>query len=726
MRSAELSRSLIPHTVISGNIMKRVLILLLLSGAALFVSTTIVFAQEAAYPSKAEPPKPAAISSAPTSENVSAKIREYQENLNKTDELLIKRTAERDSYKTAFMQLIRSRGITTQEIVSHLSESSSKYEQYPWFSNARAAWINWKDVETDIVVFSRQRNRLEKSLSELNLALTKLKRNEENKKVYISGEDPELDRLMATAQIDLKLEDYKKNLTSAERALINDEVYKSMTGAVEKTVSKIPGLKLTSIDKLPALPDMASFVNAPVDPIQRSLFNRVKKDFNKTVAAAQEKAVEYLDNRQPEAACEFWLQTIDELKNLVKDASDSFEPLFFDRYVDALNTCRNLTLIEMCKPYAQTLIRCVKNLDTDDDPDWVTIADSLEGFYRIKPDLSLASVKTLDVQLKTIRIHLNYLVKRDMEAKVIQQRLDTIMELWEKEVKSVKMEAEIRIRKEKIRQFLTNGKSAGERKTIKINGVEFAFRWCPPGTFMMGYSKGKEEIEDISLTILKAIWGKGETTIEVDYKSEKQHTVILTKGFWIMETEVTQKQWKVIMENIPSGSSKDDNFPVVDVSWNDCQEFCRRTGFQLPTEAQWEYACRAGSTTAYFWGNALNGDKANCDGYFPYGTTIKGKSLGKTPVGSYQSNAWGLYDMHGNVWEWCQDWYGDYPSGSVTDPAGPSNGSSRVIRGGCFNFSAWYCRSACRACLSSDQYEVCIPMVAGANRNLGFRVVKAQ
>ncbi len=649
--------------------MKRVLILLLLSGAALFVSTTIVFAQEAAYPSKAEPPKPAApkpaaISSAPTSENVSAKIREYQENLNKTDELLIKRTAERDSYKTAFMQLIRSRGITTQEIVSHLSESSSKYEQYPWFSNARAAWINWKDVETDIVVFSRQRNRLEKSLSELNLALTKLKRNEENKKVYISGEDPELDRLMATAQIDLKLEDYKKNLTSAERALINDEVYKSMTGAVEKTVSKIPGLKLTSIDKLPALPDIASFVNAPVDPIQRSLFNRVKKDFNKTVAAAQEKAVEYLDNSQPEAACESWLQTIDELKNLVKDASDSFEPSFFDRYVDALNTCRNLTLIEMCKPYAQTLIRCVKNLDTDDDPDWVTIADSLEGFYRIKPELSLTSVKTLDVQLKTIRIHLNYLVKRDMEAKVIQQRLDTIMELWEKEVRI-----------------------ATERKTVTVNGVEFAFRWCPAGTFTMGSPEDEKDRDS----------------------DETQHKVTLTKGFWMLETEVTQKQWKAVMGSLPDCGFKGDNLPVECVSWNDCQEFCKKCTqlglpVQLPTEAQWEYACRAGSTGAY---------AGNLDEMAWYSS-----NSGSTthPVGTKKANAWGLYDMHGNVWEWCQDWYGDYPSGSVTDPTGPSSGSDRVRRGGSWGHNARLCRSALRNSYDpGNRYD-----------HLGFRLVNGQ
>ncbi|MBR5160916.1 MAG: SUMF1/EgtB/PvdO family nonheme iron enzyme, partial [Thermoguttaceae bacterium] len=221
---------------------------------------------------------------------------------------------------------------------------------------------------------------------------------------------------------------------------------------------------------------------------------------------------------------------------------------------------------------------------------------------------------------------------------------------------------------------------AGERKIVAINGVEFAFRWCSAGTFTIG----------------SPTWEDGR------YLNETPHKVTLTKGFWMMETEVTQKQWKVVMGNNPS-HFKDDNLPVEQVSWYDCQEFCKKCSqlglsVQLPTEAQWEYACRAGSTTAYFWGNALNGDKANCDGRYPCGTTTKGKNLQKTtPVGSYEANAWGLYDMHGNVWEWCQDWYRDYLGKSVTDPVGPSSGSNRVIRGGCWFSGAQGCRSAFRS-----------------------------
>ena len=152
---------------------------------------------------------------------------------------------------------------------------------------------------------------------------------------------------------------------------------------------------------------------------------------------------------------------------------------------------------------------------------------------------------------------------------------------------------------------------------------------------------------------------------------------------------------------------KGDSNPVENVSWNDCQEFVRKVNdaarrqfggsARLPTEAEWEYACRAGTTTAYCWGNALNGDRANCNGNYPCGTTAKGPYRERTvPLGSYQPNAWGFCDMHGNVWELCQDWCGDYPVNSVTDPQGSASGDTRVWRGGSWRNGARYCRSAYR------------------------------
>ena len=165
----------------------------------------------------------------------------------------------------------------------------------------------------------------------------------------------------------------------------------------------------------------------------------------------------------------------------------------------------------------------------------------------------------------------------------------------------------------------------------------------------------------------------------------------------MLETEVTQGMWMSVMGNNPS-SNKGLNLSVTDVSWNDCQEFIQKLNallagtpgapagytFSLPTEAQWEYACRAGTATAYHFGDTLTQQQANFGG------------RETKEVGSYSANAWGLKDMHGNVWEWCADWYGNYPSSAVTDPTGAEWGSIRVIRGGSWDTLAQSCRSAIR------------------------------
>jgi sulfatase modifying factor 1 len=237
------------------------------------------------------------------------------------------------------------------------------------------------------------------------------------------------------------------------------------------------------------------------------------------------------------------------------------------------------------------------------------------------------------------------------------------------------------------------GQKGGDRLVINVDGVFYRFCWCPPGSFMMGSPE-----KEISILIDR----------------EVLHKVTLSYGFWMLKTEVTQSMWRSIMGNNPSKFNDGDNFPVDSVSWNDAQKFIAKLNerrlapdgfcFSLPTEAQWEYACRAGTKTPFFWGDSLNGDKANCDGKDPYGTSVKGKSLGRTtPVGSYDANPWGLVDMHGNVAELCEDGYDDYPPGPVIDPFGA--GSSRVLRGGGAFDSAENCRSADRSSVYDPDFR---------------------
>jgi formylglycine-generating enzyme len=225
--------------------------------------------------------------------------------------------------------------------------------------------------------------------------------------------------------------------------------------------------------------------------------------------------------------------------------------------------------------------------------------------------------------------------------------------------------------------------AGGEARAFTANGVSFKMVRIPAGEFMMGSPSNEPQRDE----------------------DETQHRVRISRDFWMGQTEVTQGLWRAVMGTNPSQFSNCGNdCPVEQVSWNDCQEFIRKLNgmvsggdFRLPTEAEWEYACRAGTTTPFNTGRCLNADQANYVGNNPVSGCSKGEYRERTvKVGSFAPNAWGLYDMHGNVWEWCQDWYGDYPSGSVTDPTGPSSGSFRVLRGGSWNYFAVDCRSANR------------------------------
>jgi formylglycine-generating enzyme required for sulfatase activity len=189
------------------------------------------------------------------------------------------------------------------------------------------------------------------------------------------------------------------------------------------------------------------------------------------------------------------------------------------------------------------------------------------------------------------------------------------------------------------------------------------------------------------------------------------HTVTISKPYYIGKYEVTQEQWYAVMGNNPAYFPERKN-PVERVSWDDAQEFIKRLNqkeghnrYRLPTEAEWEYAARAGSASAYSFGD----DTGQLVRYAWYGVNSGNKTH---PVGQKEPNAWGLYDMYGNVIEWVQDWYGEYPRKDVTDYSGPSSGSRRVRRGGGWDYDAESCRSAIRIYDSPGYRYV----------NLGFRL----
>jgi formylglycine-generating enzyme required for sulfatase activity len=229
---------------------------------------------------------------------------------------------------------------------------------------------------------------------------------------------------------------------------------------------------------------------------------------------------------------------------------------------------------------------------------------------------------------------------------------------------------------------------AGETRVF--DGIEF--QWCPPGSFAMGSPLGEQDRES------------GETL----------HGVTLTQGFWLSKYELTQAQWEAVMGSNPSLYVGPDN-PVEHVSWNHISDFLVLLNFaksgatyRLPTEAEWEYACRAGTSTRRYWGDDLSDTQIE-----DYAWHYENSGLHTHPVGQKLPNNWGLYDVIGNVSEWCHDWEGEYPLGPVTDPQGPDSGSNRVYRGGSCGYHAPPCRSAKR---SSS-----IPASYG---NVGFRLLR--
>jgi len=236
---------------------------------------------------------------------------------------------------------------------------------------------------------------------------------------------------------------------------------------------------------------------------------------------------------------------------------------------------------------------------------------------------------------------------------------------------------------------------------FRIGGITQRMRWIEPGVFFMGSPVNEPERFD----------------------DEIQRQVELTQGFWLSDTTCTQELWCAVMRKNPS-SFKGSKRPVENISYEDCRNFLEKANnlsnnieLCLPTEAQWEYACRAGTRTPFWFGETIDTDQVNYDGLSPYNEGKICLSWQETmEVKALPPNDWGLYQMHGNVREWCADWYGAYETGAVVDPHGPPAGDSRVLRGGSWFSRGRGCRSAARFARPPGTRE----------DNYGFRLSRAQ
>jgi formylglycine-generating enzyme required for sulfatase activity len=247
----------------------------------------------------------------------------------------------------------------------------------------------------------------------------------------------------------------------------------------------------------------------------------------------------------------------------------------------------------------------------------------------------------------------------------------------------------------------SEGENVTKTETVMLPGdVPLEMVWIEPGTFMMGRPSGELSSEE---------------------KEHPQHSVTLTQGFWMGKYEVTIRQYIAFLDM--TGDASDVNWnsldcpitrnrgsytlrrtplgqselqPMVGLSWHGAEAFAAWAGGRLPTEAEWEYACRAGTTTRFYWGDDLKCTVGNDYAWWPNSAWEVSERKYAPLVGEKKPNAWGLYDMSGNVWEWCSDWYGTYPSGSVTDPTGAASGSQRLTRGGSLHDTVSHSRSADR------------------------------
>ena len=344
-------------------------------------------------------------------------------------------------------------------------------------------------------------------------------------------------------------------------------------------------------------------------------------------------------------------------------------------------------LLEGCKIEDGITVPSVKIMDTFEEE------ETSEGYWDDEFDFAVSEVRPVKSELVMLEmlLHLPKDLKKLQKLRDklgIKLRAEMLSKYWKevaedefsgvkygdpgnfsdqwyeaRETEIAKVEKECKARSKALNKVWREEEDLGK-------GVKLEMVLVPAGKFMMGSPK-KED-------------GR--------YDDETQHEVTLTKSYYMGKYAVTQEQWKAVMGKNPS-DTKGAKLPVTNVSWEDCQEFIKKLNgitkckYRLPTEAEWEYACRAGTKTAYSFGDKITPKDANYDD----------SGIGKPiEVGSYKPNTFGLYDMHGNVWEWCEDWKVNYPKGAVIDPKGPAKGEYRVLRGGSFVNYVSFARSSYR------------------------------